>query len=304
MQSLISRARIFRADFNAGHSIFADDSAPQRVVEVDDQNLGRASAERHDKTHPFARHMKKMARCNGQPRRQPLALVVPMLAAMTRNQRVVVENIHAAEPLRNAPQFTIDLPDESGLARLGLVVEDTETWRRRAFERMNDQRRLAVFSKRADPLLIAAHHALGGLLRGFRRQIGEITPELGRGLIGAHRQHDCVRRKAVERTLAVEHVLHVGIEIADMDFQIDAVGESFRSQQRYDGLDCERAQNRQFKFCKSEFFAQLVAQFVDSRSYEARRARCGIAPPKFGQPPRGTIERALSDQAVNICAQV
>ena len=124
---------------------------------------------------------------------------------------------------------------------------------------MNDQRSLAVFSKRADPLLITANHALGGLLRRFRRQIGEVTPQFGRGLVGAHRQHDRVRRETIERTLAVEHVLHVGVEIADMDFEIDTVRECFRPQQRHDGLDRERAQNRQFKFRKSEFVAQLVA---------------------------------------------
>src|SRR6266853_6770879 len=99
-----------------------------------------------------------------------------MLAAMTRHQRVVVEHIHAVESCSDAPQFTIDPPDESRLASLGLVVEDSETWRRRALQGMNNQRRLAVFSKRADPLLIAANHALGGLLRRFRGQIGEVAP--------------------------------------------------------------------------------------------------------------------------------
>src|SRR5208282_5619121 len=136
-------------------------------------------------------------------RRQPLALVVPMLAAMARDQRVVVEAVHSGKSCGDAPQFTIDLPDEFGLARVGLAVENSETWRRRALEGMNDQRGLALFSKRADPLFIvvnyAANHALGGLLRRFRRQIGEVTPQLGCGLVGAHRQHDRVWREAVER---------------------------------------------------------------------------------------------------------
>src|SRR5207253_5415961 len=122
MQSLIRRAGIFWANFNAGHSIFADHTAPQCVVEVDDQNLGGASTEWDDKTHPFARHLKKITRRDGQSRRQPLALIVPLLAAMARDQRVVVKRVHAVESFGNAPQFTIDLPDESGLASLGLVV--------------------------------------------------------------------------------------------------------------------------------------------------------------------------------------
>ncbi len=169
----------------------------------------------------------------------PLALVVPRLAAMAGHQRVVVEHIHSAGCRSDASQFTIDLPDEPGLARLRLVVENSETRSGRALQGMNNQSRLAVFSKRADPLLIAADHALGGLLRPFRRQVGEVTPQLGRGLVAAHRKHDRVRREAVERTPTVEHVLCVGIEVADMDFQIDAVRECFRAQQRHDGLDRE-----------------------------------------------------------------
>src|SRR6202158_798117 len=138
-----------------------------------------------------------------------------MLAAMARDQRVVVERVHTVESCGDAPQFTIDLPDESGLAGFGLIVENSEARRRRALERMNDQRRPAVFSKRSGPLLIAANYTVGGLLRRFRRQISEVTPQLGRGLIGAHRQYDRVWREAIERTLAVEHILHVGVEIAD-----------------------------------------------------------------------------------------
>src|SRR5260370_7781248 len=99
-----------------------------------------------------------------------------MLAAMTRHQRVVVEHIHAVESCSDAPQFTIDPPDESRLASLGLVVEDPETWRRRALQGMNNQRRLAVFSKRADPLLIAPAHALAAFFRPFRPQIAKVTP--------------------------------------------------------------------------------------------------------------------------------
>src|SRR5208282_5765144 len=155
LQSLIRRSRIFGANFNARHSVFADDAAPERVVEVDDQNFSGAAAEWDDKTHPLARHLKKITGRDGKPRRQPLALVVPMRAAMTRHQRVVVERVHSAESFCDAPQFAIDLPDKSGLARVGLAVENSETWRRRALEGMNDQRGLALLSKRGDPLFIA-----------------------------------------------------------------------------------------------------------------------------------------------------
>src|ERR1039457_4286979 len=164
---------------------------------------------------------------------------------------------------------------------------------------MKNQRRLAVFSKCADPLLIATNHVLGGLPRGLRRQIGEVTRKFGSRLVRAHRQQDRVRREAIERTLAVKHVLHVSIEIADMDFQINAARKCFRPQERYDRLDRERAQNRQFKFCKREFAASLATQPVESRSHEARRARRGIAPPKLRQPPRGRIESARGDQRVD-----
>ena len=180
-----------------------------------------------------------------------------MFAAMARHQRVVVEDVDTVESCGDSPQFAIDLADESGLSSFGLVVENSEAWRRRPFQRMNNQRRLAVFAERADPLLIAVNHALGSLLRRFRRQIGEISPQFGRGLVSAHRQHDCVGREAIERTLAVEDVLHVGIEIADMDFQIDTVSECFRPQQRHDRLNRERAQNRQLEFRKSEVVSQL-----------------------------------------------
>ncbi len=106
VQGLIGGARIFGADFDAGHSVFADHAAPQRVVEIDDQNLGGAAAEGHDETHPLARHLKKITGGDGKPRRQPLALVVPMLAAMARHQRVVVEAVHAVESGGDVPQFT------------------------------------------------------------------------------------------------------------------------------------------------------------------------------------------------------
>ena len=53
------------------------------------------------------------------------------------------------------------------------------------------------------------------------------------------RQKDRIRRESVERTLAVEHILHVSVEISDVDFEIDAVCKCFRSQQRHDGLNRE-----------------------------------------------------------------
>src|SRR5208282_49011 len=109
------------------------------------------------------------------------------------------------ESFCDAPQFAIDLPDKSGLARVGLAVENSETWRRRALEGMNDQRGLALLSKRGDPLFIAANHALGNLLRRVRRQIGEVTPQLGCGLVGVHGQHDRIGREAIERTLSLEN---------------------------------------------------------------------------------------------------
>ena len=43
LQSLKSGAGIFRADLDARHSVFADDSAPERVVEIDHQTLGGAA---------------------------------------------------------------------------------------------------------------------------------------------------------------------------------------------------------------------------------------------------------------------
>ncbi len=218
---------------------------------------------------------------------------------MTRHQRIVVETVHAVEFSGDAQEFPIDPPDEAGLARLRLAVENSKTRSGGAFQRMNDQRRLAVFSKRADPLLITLDDAFGGLLGRFRRQIGEVAPQFMRGLIGAHRQHDHVRRKAIERTLAVEYFLHIGVEIADINFQIDAVGKCFRPQQRHDRLDSKRAQNRQLEFCESE----LIAQVFESRNHKARRTLYGIAPPKLSQPPRGKIESAAGDQPVNFRAQ-
>ena len=128
LQDLISRARIFRANLNAGHAVFADDAAPQRVVEIDGQNFCGAAAQRHDKAHPLARHLKKITGGDGKPRRQPFALVVPMFAAMARHQRVVIQDVHSVESFADAPQFTIDLADQSRLSGLGLVVEHTQTW--------------------------------------------------------------------------------------------------------------------------------------------------------------------------------
>ncbi len=226
-----------------------------------------------------------------------------MLAAMARHQRIVVEAVDAVEFCGDPSQFTIDLPDESGLSRFRLAVENAQTRSGGAFEGMNDQRRLTVFSKRANPLLITANHALGGLLCCFRSQIGEVAPQFGCGLIGAHRQHDGIGREAIEGTLAVEQILHVGVEISNVDFEIDAAGERFRSQQRHDGLDRERTQNRQLEFCKCQLVARLISQFVETRRHEGCCARRGITPPEFRQPSRGQIESAFRDQPVDLGTQ-
>src|ERR1700678_3246700 len=99
------------------------------------------------------------------------------------------------------PQFTVNLQDEAGLARIGLAVENSETRRCGALERVNDERRLAVFAKCTDPLPVTVNDALGGLCCGFRCQVGKVAPQFGCSLVGAHCDHDGIRGKAIERTL-------------------------------------------------------------------------------------------------------
>jgi hypothetical protein len=47
LQGLIRRAGIFGTDLDSGHAVFADDAAPERVVEIDNQTFGSAACERH-----------------------------------------------------------------------------------------------------------------------------------------------------------------------------------------------------------------------------------------------------------------
>ena len=135
---------IFRADFDPRHAVFADDAAPERVVEIDDQAFGGAAGKRHDETHPLARHVEQMIGCDGQTRHQPFTLVMPVRAAVARDQRVVVEHVYAAHFGGNAAQFAVDLAGEAGLSRFALAVEHAKARMHGAFERMQDERGLAV----------------------------------------------------------------------------------------------------------------------------------------------------------------
>src|SRR5271169_2328138 len=123
MKGLKRGAGIFGAHLDSGHAVFADDPAPERVVEIDDQTLSSAAGERHEEAHPLARHVEQMAGGDGQSGHQPFALVVPMLAAVACDERIVIEDVHPALRARYAAQFAVEMTDEPGLSGFGLAVE-------------------------------------------------------------------------------------------------------------------------------------------------------------------------------------
>jgi len=136
-----------------------------------------------------------MARGDGQAGSQPFAFVVPVLAAMTRDQRVVIEYVDAVVACGNAAQFAVDLARESGLAGFGLAVKNAETRMSGSFERVDNERGLTVLAERADPLLVAARNASRGLVGDFGREIGELADEIRCHILGANCQNDRVGAK-------------------------------------------------------------------------------------------------------------
>jgi len=94
-----------------------------------------------------------------------------------------------------------------------------------SFERVDNERGLTVLAERADPLLVAARNASRGLVGDFGREIGELADEIRCHILGAN----CRMTRwgeTIERTVSVDDILHVGIEVANVDFEIDAVRES------------------------------------------------------------------------------
>jgi len=124
-----------------------------------------------------------------------------------------------------------------------LAVKNAETRMSGSFERVDNERGLTVLAERADPLLVAPRNASRGLVGDFGREIGELADEIRCHILGANCQNDRVGGETIERTVSVDDILHVGIEVANVDFEIDAVRESLGTQQGYDGLDREGAEN-------------------------------------------------------------
>ena len=148
------------------------------------------------------------------------------MASVAGDQRVIIEDVDAAMTGGNPTQFAVDLANQSGLPGLGLTVEHAETSVSRTLERMDNERGLAVLPERADPLLVAMDDAIGGFARVLRREIGELACKIGCDILGADGERNCVRSEPVERAVGVDNVLHVGVEVADVDVEVDTVGES------------------------------------------------------------------------------
>ena len=79
-----------------------------------------------------------------------------------------------------------------------------------------------MLAERADPLLVTVNDAFGGFARIFRGEIGELAGEIGRDILGADSQHNCVRCEAIERAIGIDNVLDEGIEIANVNVEVVA----------------------------------------------------------------------------------
>ena len=141
---------------------------------------------------------------------QPFTFVMPMLAAVARDQRVIIQNVDAAVILGDAAQLAIDLADESGLPGFGLPrfglpafglgIEHAEARMRGTFERVNNERSLTVLAERVHPLFVPVCDAVGRLARHVGRQVGEFASEVGCDIPRADRENHRVGRETVERT--------------------------------------------------------------------------------------------------------
>src|SRR5215469_10305036 len=129
--------------------------------------------------------------------------------------------------------------------------------------------------------------------------MGVILPEVGCDSQGLDCQNHSVWPKAIKRTLRIENLLGVSIEVANVDGQVDAERKRFGAQQRHNRLNRKRAQNGESEGDKGN----LVAKLLQSRNHECSRGGTAVRTPQLTQPSCGWIPLRCLEQAINVAAQ-
>ena len=192
LQFLESCSGILGAQANAVDAVFADDSAPKRVVQVYGDALGNFSGQGMQEAQPLGGEVRQVGGRYGQADGQPLAGVAPALASVARHQRVVVQDVDSAMPSCQGAQSTVDSLDGFGSIVFALGVQDAGAREGGHFQRMHNQGSAGVLAERGDPIAKAGEHVV-------RR--GLSAPQGGRHIARLHGQDGDVRLKAVQGAL-------------------------------------------------------------------------------------------------------
>jgi len=104
--------------------------------------------------------------------------------------------------------------------------------------------RFAVFAKGGDEVAIGLNGATNGGVDLRLIEIREVFPEVGSNVDGLDGENDDVGVEAIELAVGIEDFLGVGVEVADLDFGVDAGNQGTGAKQWGEGFDSKGAEEK------------------------------------------------------------